>query len=255
MPTSAFILDYDSQVRSFKASGSIAQFAPVVLVSGAMTVAQATSAEASQAIGVALVAASSGDRFDVAMMGGICTMVSNGTIIAGQDVFWSTAGKVQAGDITTPPGTYRIGIAVQNAVSGDNFGVLIAPALAGALGPIRTFVADGNITAGNIVKVGTADRKVAVAGASATKGNLGVALTTALSGATVVVALAGSTAQVLDSGAGMSRGDEVTSAAAGAAITAAPGTGVNSSIVGIALEAIGAGLTGYILVNPYVKQG
>ena len=63
-------------------------------------------------------------------------------------------------------------------------------------------------------------------------------------------------ANVTDSGSGVTFADHVASAGAtGLGKTAAPSTGVNSMVVGVALATTSASAAIPVQVNPYVLQG
>jgi len=257
MTTSLRRVDYDDTLPML-AGEDITQYSPVYL-SGENTVKIAMSPAHHPVIGVALHAKSAGQHIDVARFESIVSMTADGAIAAGSLVRASTtSGRITGVSGNTGAPGALVGIAMESAAgSGSVIGVLIAPQeLLGALGPFRVMVADGAITAGRIVKVGSANNKVAqCAGASPTSNIVGVALNTAVDGANVVVALSGSVAPVT-SGAAFSRGAYLTTDASGKAIAAAPAAGTNCAIVGIAYSAAtAADETQNVLVSMGAIQG
>jgi hypothetical protein len=112
------------------------------------------------------------------------------------------------------------------------------------LNPILTkaFTAGGAIPAFSIVKFGADDRTVVV-GAAVSDFLIGVSTSLpAASGERVDVYLAGS-AEVVLAGT-VTRGDYVTSNAAGAGVAAAPAAGTNNRVIGIALA---SGVSGDVI--------
>ena len=101
-------------------------------------------------------------------------------------------------------------------------------------GQAVTFTAGGNITGGNVVEVGAADRTVVVASAASVKA-IGTAGHDAQTGDKVVVHLAGPVDTAV-SAAGIARGAKVEAAAAGKIQTATTGY-----VLGIALTAATGG--------------
>jgi hypothetical protein len=114
------------------------------------------------------------------------------------------------------------------------------------------FAAEATITEGQILKLGAADRGVTPA-AAATDKLFGVACHDAASAATVRVALMGEA--VLKAGGTIARGDLLTSNASGLAIAAAPATGINNRIVGVAIDAAVSGDLFSALLSQSEKQG
>ena len=98
-------------------------------------------------------------------------------------------------------------------------------------GQAVTFTAGGNITGGNVVEVGAADRTVVVAGAASVKA-LGTAGHDAQTGDKVVVHLPGPIDTAV-SAAGIARGAKIEAAANGKVQTATTG-----NVLGIALNTV-----------------
>lgn len=244
------------EVLAFNAKGIIPRYAPVYLASDNQ-VDVATSPTHRPIIGIALENKTVGQRIDVARFNSIAPVIVDGAVSLGDFLVpSSTSGKVTSAGRLGSAGSV-LGIAMEAAsADGDTIGMLIAPELASMLGAVRLFVADGAITSGRIVRVGSADGKVAQSAAASPVDNLvGVALNTAADGALVAVALAGSIAKVT-SGAAFSRGAPLTSDASGKAILSNPGAATNCAIIGTALGAAGAAdVLVDVLVSPSIRQG
>ena len=121
------------------------------------------------------------------------------------------------------------------------------------IGIARNFVAGGAIPAFTIVKHGASDG-VVVAGAAAADSLIGITTDIpAASGERCDVILDG-LADALYGGA-VTRGDLVTSDAAGRAIKAVPGAGVNHRVIGVALNSGVAGDVGQVYINHSMLQG
>jgi hypothetical protein len=253
MGSAILSIDYECQAKPFTADGAIAQYTPVYLT-GKQKVAQVT-AVTQQPIGVALEAVADGAEVSVALVGSVVPLIMDAAYAVGSRVAFSTGNKCKGVGVTTPAGTHILGWLLEaSTADGHKCGVLINPHAPASLGPFRSFIADGAITATNIVKIGSADDKVTVAGATVKTGIVGVALTSAADGAACLVALAGSVAQVT-AGGNITRGNDITSTTAGAAIASAPASGVNSMCVGTAMESVSSSATFFLVVQPFIKQG
>jgi hypothetical protein len=114
------------------------------------------------------------------------------------------------------------------------------------------YFASGAITEGKIVMPGASDGLAAHATA-ATDLAIGIASHDAADGATVRVMLAGRAKCV--AGGNITRGQKLTSGAAGVAVAAAPAAGVNNQIIGIALQSAVAGDLFSALLAQSVMQG
>jgi len=146
-----------------------------------------------------------------------------------------------------------VGYALESAADGERVAVLIMPrAMPGLL--ITPFTADGAITANTIVKVGSADDKVAKGTADPTTAQIGVALNTVADGGTVYVCTHG-VVPVTTQG-NLAKNDPVTVGdAAGGAKKANPGAGTNAGLVGHAVAAATAPAACNVLVAPSIMQG
>jgi len=90
------------------------------------TTVTASNGDSEQCIGVALTGAASGEKIDVAVLGK-AVMIAGGSISFGQRVTSNgdqTAGTVKVHDGATDQ---LIGIALEDAASGDNFYALVVP--------------------------------------------------------------------------------------------------------------------------------
>ena len=117
----------------------------------------------------------------------------------------------------------------------------------------KSLSAGGPIAAYRIVKFGSAE--TVVAAAAATDSLIGVSADlTVASGERVDVLLAG--IACVEAGAAVALGDPLTSDAVGRCVPAAPATGVNHRVIGIALEAASeAGDVIRVLFSPSTLQG
>jgi hypothetical protein len=116
-------------------------------------------------------------------------------------------------------------------------------------------LAGGAITPNRIVKMGTADQAGVLAAAATDLRILGISVAnvTAASAETFDVCVKGE--YELIAGGPITRGDPVTSDAAGAGVAAAPAGGTNNGIVGYALDSAVAGDIFTVQVKPGVFQG
>ena len=120
-------------------------------------------------------------------------------------------------------------------------------------GLIKTFNAGGAIARSLIVKFG-ADERTVVAGAAATDKLIGVADdVAAVSGDPVDVVLSG--VATVRYGGTVAFGDLLTSDASGQAVTAAPATGANNRIIGVAMVSGVSGDLGAVLISQTSLQG
>ncbi|MFM2067573.1 MAG: hypothetical protein RLZZ584_2482 [Pseudomonadota bacterium] len=117
----------------------------------------------------------------------------------------------------------------------------------------KEYVAEAAVSAYRIVKAGTTDDLVSTATSSTDK-TIGVIEGVApASGERCTVVMDG-LADVTYGGT-VTRGDLVTSDATGRAVTAAPATGVNARVIGVARLSGVAGDIGEILIVPSMVQG
>lgn len=207
-------------------------------------------------IGIAYAAGSTSANKPVSVIiNGVFAATASGAITRGDKVVIAAAtGTVSSEALTTPPDATRIGIALESVADGERVAILIGTQ-PGGRGTVIAFVASGAITANTIVvAAGTSKAKVA-AGADPTKGVLGVALNSVADGETVYVCTNG-VASVTDSGAGVTFADHIAAAGAtGLGKTAAPATGANDMVVGVALATTAASGSIPVMVNPYLMQG
>lgn len=118
---------------------------------------------------------------------------------------------------------------------------------------IKTFTAETAVAAYRIVKHGSADTNV-VQGAASTDALFGVSgLVAGDAGKRVDITLSG-TGEV-EYGGNVTRGDWLTSDAAGKAVAAAPAAGVNANVIGRAMVSGVAGDIGSVLLAPGRIQG
>lgn len=117
----------------------------------------------------------------------------------------------------------------------------------------KNFVAEAAVTKRRIVKVGTADGQVLQA-AAVGDASFGIAaeLDVAL-GERIDVHVVG--IAEAEAGGAIARGDLITSDATGQAVAAAPATGVNNRVVGIAMVSAVAGDIFPVLLAPGQIQG
>ena len=120
-------------------------------------------------------------------------------------------------------------------------------------GLTKSYIAEGAIGAGLIVKVGAADYGVLVAAAVGDK-SIGIS--------TEIAATTGDRTDVIHSGIAdlklggtVARGDFLTSDASGQGVTAAPAAGTNNRIIGMALIAGVSGDIIPVIVEPMSFQG
>ncbi len=118
---------------------------------------------------------------------------------------------------------------------------------------IKSFTAEAAVQPYTIVKFGTADGNVAPA-AAATDALLGVAGPVGGDLNGIVDIILDGIAEVKAGGA-ITRGDQLTSDANGAAVTASPAAGVNNRIIGVAMVSAAAGDIFPVLVEQSVIQG
>ena len=116
----------------------------------------------------------------------------------------------------------------------------------------KEFLADGAVTDGRIVKPGAAAGDAAHATAATDK-ILGVASHDAADNATVRIMVSG--IAKVKAGGTIAAGDLITAGAAGVAVTAAPGAGVNNRILGQAIEAAVSGDLFSVLLGQGSVQG
>lgn len=121
------------------------------------------------------------------------------------------------------------------------------------LGLTKTFTATGAIPAYSLVKFGSNDGEV-VAAAAATDKIIGVSTEIAAASGERCDVQVDDIAYVLLGGS-VTRGDLLTSDSAGAAVAAAPATGVNNRIIGIALTSGSSGDVINMLITPGSVQG
>lgn len=120
-------------------------------------------------------------------------------------------------------------------------------------GLIKGFKASGAVGARLIVKSGAADEVVAVA-AAATDKLLGISTEMASADTEPCDVILGGIAEVIYGG-NVTRGDQLTSDAAGKAVTAAPGAGVNNRTIGVALVSGAANDIGVCKISQGSVQG
>lgn len=207
-------------------------------------------------VGIAYQAgATSANKSISVILNGIFAATASGAITRGDKVVMAaTTGTVSAESLTTPPDAVRVGVALESVVDGERVAILIGVQPAGR-GAVVPFVASGAINAKTIVVAAGVSKAKAPAGADPTKGVLGVALNTVADGETVYVVTHG-VALVTDSGAGVTFADHIAIAGtSGLGKTAAPSTGVNDMVAGVALANASASADITVFVNPYVLQG
>jgi len=118
---------------------------------------------------------------------------------------------------------------------------------------IKAFTTGGAVTKRRLVKFSAADRTVAQA-AAATDLIVGAATELdAASGARISVVLAG--IADVEAGGNITRGSLVTADADGKAVAAAPGSGVNIRVAGVALVSAASGDIIPVLLAPQQIQG
>ena len=221
-------------IKNWTAGGTVNNYR--IVAYGAGDVAIQAANQASRIIGVSKLpqnasAVVSGDRFDV-VHADLCFVEYGGTITRGDWLMAASDGSGKAVAWSSGSGyadARTIGFAWESGVSGDIGSVFLSQGETWT--PIRSYIADGAITAGYLVKPGSADTKVAVATAS-TSNVLGVALDTVVDGATVRVQFAG-VASVVTSGT-IAVGAPFVSNASGVAVAVGAGA-ANSRIGGFAL--------------------
>ncbi len=120
-------------------------------------------------------------------------------------------------------------------------------------GLVKNWVAEGAITKYRIVRLGTADGRVAQAAAS-TDTLVGVAAELDAADGERVDVIHSGIAEV-EFGGAVTRGAFVTADAQGRAVAAAPAAGANARIIGIALQTAAAGDILPVLVVPSQIQG
>ena len=120
-------------------------------------------------------------------------------------------------------------------------------------GLVKNWIAEGAITKYRIVKLGTADGRIAQAGAS-TDAIVGVAAELDAADGERIDVIHSGIAEV-EFGGAVTRGALVTADAQGRAITAAPVAGTNARIVGTAIDSAAAGDIAPVLVVPSQIQG
>jgi hypothetical protein len=109
--------------KSFTADNAIAQFTVVKATSTAANTVDVATANGDAIIGIAQNVAAAGEQVVVRMLG-TSKCLAGGTITSGQTVTPTTAGKV----LTDSTDTHGIvGRALESAVIGDTFEVLINP--------------------------------------------------------------------------------------------------------------------------------
>lgn len=118
---------------------------------------------------------------------------------------------------------------------------------------VRNYTAGADVAANLIVKMGADDTHV-VAAAAATDGAVGISTNINVANGQPCDVIHGGIADVKAGGA-IARGDLVTADAAGKAVTAAPGAGVNNRIIGVALASAVANDIIPVLVFPSSIQG
>jgi hypothetical protein len=118
----------------------------------------------------------------------------------------------------------------------------------------KTFVAEAAVPGRRIVKMGTADDQVVV-GALATDAPFGVSdpIGQALAGGRVDVIVRG--IAEIEAGGTIPRGARVTTNAFGQGVAAAPSTGTNNGVIGIALRAASSGDYVPVLLAQHTMQG
>jgi hypothetical protein len=194
----------------------------------------------------------SGQPLDV-VIDGVWPAKASGAITRGDRVaIANSAGAVKTANyaVALP---MIVGYALESAADGERVAVLVMPRAMPGL-QIQQMVADGAVTAGTIVKVGTKDNSAATGTADPTSGVLGVALNTAADTGVLFVCTGG-VVPVTTQG-NLSRGNPVTVGdAAGGAKAAAPAGGTNAALVGLAVAAATAPAACNVLVAPSIMQG
>ena len=121
-----------------------------------------------------------------------------------------------------------------------------------AMGLVKSFTAETEVTKRRIVSFGTEDRHVIQSTSQA--GILGVSgIRGAAAGGSVDVYL--SEIQGVECGAAVSAGDYITADAEGKAIPAVPAAGTRMQVVGRAMESGGAGAILAMLIQPQQISG
>ena len=206
-------------------------------------------------LGLAYVAGSTSANGPMSVVtNGVYAGIAGGTIARGDLlVVGGTTGTVTAASLSTPVDASIVGVAMESASSGERVALLIG-ANQRFSGVVLPFTASGSIAANTIVIAGNGVA-VAPGGASPTSPILGVALNTVTNGQTVYVVTSGY-AGVTDSGSGVTANDRITaSGTTGLGLTAAPSSGVNCAVVGIALATTVASALIPVAVMPSTTQG
>jgi hypothetical protein len=196
---------------------------------------------------------SSGQGVDV-VLAGVYPGIASGTITRFDRLtVASSTGNVKTASLGTPATAY-VGYALESASDGERVAILITPEKLPGL-VVNTYVADGAITANTAVKIGGANGKAATATADPTSGLLGIALNTVADGGTVFVACNGSVVPCITQ-ANVTRSNNVTVGDANGGIKpAAPASGVNVQILGVATASATAPATALIHIGISMMQG
>lgn len=208
-----------------------------------------------QILGLATVSGNSTANGPISLAtNGIYPGIAGGSITRGDVLVVAGAtGTVQSASLSTPVDASVVGVAMESASSGERVAILIG-AKQRFSGVVLPFTASGSITANTIVIAGNGVA-TAPGGASPTAPVLGVALNTVTNGQTVYVCVSGY-ATVTDSGSGVTANARITAAGTnGLGLAAAPSSGVNCAIVGIALATTAASGSIPVLVAPSTFQG
>ncbi len=113
-------------VLTFNASAAIAK-GKAVTVDATGKIVTASNAVTDKSVGVAMVAATTaGDKVEVAMPGGGAKGLAGGSISAGDLLAPTTGGALIA---TTTATNRYVGIALEDASSGDLFSMMVVPGL------------------------------------------------------------------------------------------------------------------------------
>ncbi len=250
-------IDPVTQVLPFKADGAITKNRIVVLSTiGKVKMPTGANVLGEVVIGVALETVADGEHVSVAVEGAIVPIDMAATVAIGDSIVvnGSTGKGSPASQLTTTPGTECVGYALEIGANNERSAVLVQHHTM-RNGVTLLMTADGAVAATDIVIVGAANRDAKTAGADPTTGVIGVAVDTAADNASVRVVVSGPALITAAASGSVDRGDPITSAASGRAKAAAPAAGVNSNIVGRAIDSVADAATGLILVAPGMMQG
>jgi hypothetical protein len=242
-------------------SSSVAEGSALVQGSVDSSVALPSAGEVGGFIGLALFAGPANATSTMQVVtSGFYLAVASGTITRGDRlVIADSTGKLKTWTANVADLASVCAIAMESVTTGQrvNVKILGGQVSASPQSLIKAFVAGtGGSTAGcAMVQDSTAGQAVLAAGADPTAGVLGLALNTAIATATVYVCMYG-VCPGKAAAAGFTIGkDLAVSANTGVLKDAAPTAGVNTMIVGMALETATSGQLKNVFVRPQTLQG